>query len=240
MSSARIGASLAVALVLAAAAAEAATPEERCRSARYKAAGRYRACQASALAREVNPSTLVIGGMSPAYQRYAARCRLKHVAAWSRMQTALPGTAFCSGARLEATGSGTVTDKLTGLEWEQKTDDGGIHDKDDVYTWSASGSAADGTVFSTFLAALNGGCFAGHCDWRLPTMEELQTILDASSPCTTCVDPLFVPVAAQPHWTGSEDPDLDDLVRSVSFDAGNLNNAGRTGHLSVRAVRGGL
>jgi hypothetical protein len=33
-------------------------------------------------------------------------------------------------------GDGTVTDTRTGLMWEQKTDDGSIHDKDNVYTWS--------------------------------------------------------------------------------------------------------
>jgi hypothetical protein len=29
-------------------------------------------------------------------------------------------------------------------------------------------------------------------------------------------------------------------VRSVSFDTGNLNNAGRAGHLPARAVRAGF
>jgi len=52
----------------------------------------------------------------------------------------------------------------------EKTDDATVHDKDNVYSWSAGGAggtAADGTAFTTFLASPNsGGCFAGQCDWR--------------------------------------------------------------------------
>ncbi len=44
----------------------------------------------------------------------------------------------------------------TGLMWEKKTDDGTIHDKDNVYTWSTgSPYNPDGTTFFTFLATLN-------------------------------------------------------------------------------------
>lgn len=34
-------------------------------------------------------------------------------------------------------GDGTATDLNTGLQWELKTDDGSIHDKDDTYKWAA-------------------------------------------------------------------------------------------------------
>ena len=77
-------------------------------------------------------------------------------------------------------GYGFVKDQRTGLYWEKKDDSGGIHDKDDTYTWSTPSSlVADGTAFSEFLAALNTvPCFAGFCDWRLPTKFELETIED--------------------------------------------------------------
>ncbi len=51
-------------------------------------------------------------------------------------------------------------------------------------------------AFTTFLPALNSsGCFAGQCDWRLPTIYELQTILSEAYPCATdpCIDPVFGP-----------------------------------------------
>jgi hypothetical protein len=83
------------------------------------------------------------------------------------------------------------------------------------YSWSSSGNAADGSLFTSFLATLNGGdyyspsagqemnanlptaCFANHCDWRIPTIAELNTILASSTPgcgpSLPCVDPHFLP-----------------------------------------------
>lgn len=87
-------------------------------------------------------------------------------------------------------GDGTITDTSTGLMWEKKSDDGSIHDKDDVYTWSGASygttNELDGTVTS-FLAALNAGAgFAGYTDWRLPNRKEMESLvnLEASLPAT--------------------------------------------------------
>ena len=62
-------------------------------------------------------------------------------------------------------GDGTVTDRETGLQWEQKVtgSDGpnlaDPHDVDNEYTWSEGGdfTAPDGTAFTDFLVKLNGG-----------------------------------------------------------------------------------
>ena len=89
-------------------------------------------------------------------------------------------------------GDGTITDRQTCLVWEKKDNAGGIHDLNNVYQWSSSGSAMDGSAFTVFLSALNGNGFAGHHDWRLPTSAgngpatgqpaEVETI-EASTAC---------------------------------------------------------
>jgi len=68
-----------------------------------------------------------------------------------------------------------VQDNVTGLIWENKTDDNSIHDKDNTYTWQ---NAQD-----VFIATLNSTHFGGFSDgWRLPTIKELTTIVDSSIP----------------------------------------------------------
>ena len=64
-------------------------------------------------------------------------------------------------------GDGTITDTNTGLMWEKKDDSGGIHDKDNTYTWGMEDPpyAMNGTMVAEFLVTLNTSpCFAGHCD----------------------------------------------------------------------------
>ena len=68
-------------------------------------------------------------------------------------------------------GDGTITDARTGLMWEKLSDDDSIHDKDSTYTWAEA--------LATKVATLNGGGgFAGYTDWRVPNVNELQSIVN--------------------------------------------------------------
>ena len=163
-------------------------------------------------------------------------------------------------------GDGTATDTTSGLQWELKTDYGSVHDKDNGYTWCVdgnddftcdNGSGPDGSAFTEFLAELNenlstdgsttGGCFASHCDWRLPTIVELQSLFDFSS--LNC-DGMFLPCTtipglsdAGPYWSSSILADYpQDNAWAVAFTTGHHGGkwaVSKSFSYRVRAVRGG-
>ena len=176
-------------------------------------------------------STTPDGGTDvPKYQESARKCAEVYATTWRRLQDRASGTgSTCDGARFVDGGDGTVTDKLTGLQWEKKTDDASVHDKDDRYPWSTAGAAADGTAFTSFLAALNAACFAGQCDWRLPTLAELQTILLAAVPAGRH-RPVFGPLGDY-YWSSTPETSMPALGWVLSFQDGSRTTGGEGRHL---------
>ncbi len=239
----RIWVAMTVVVVFGSASSAGATAEQACQNGRYLAAAKYAACEQRAT------GTQFSGGFSN-FQGAVSKCRAKYTAAWIKLQAKGGGTgSTCDQPRLDDNGDGTVTDRLTGLQWERKTDDGSVHDKDNLYTWSAGGAgfaAADGTVFTSMLAVLNGtggGCFGGHCDWRLPTRGELQTILAEAYPCalSPCIDAgAFGPTVPDDYWAATTNALNASNAWSVDFTDGFVSNGTKSDVGYARAVRGGL
>ncbi|THB65758.1 MAG: DUF1566 domain-containing protein [Desulfovibrio sp.] len=83
-------------------------------------------------------------------------------------------------------GDGTVTDQASGLMWMQ-VDSGDMEGADGAMDWEEALEWAEASEY------------AGHTDWRLPNVKELQSIVDYTrSPDTTgsaAIDPIFTTTA---------------------------------------------
>jgi Protein of unknown function (DUF1566) len=168
-------------------------------------------------------------------------------------------TAAAIACRYVVNGDGTATDYDTGLQWEQKTDDGSVHDKDNTYSWTTvvGDTTPNGTAFTAFVGTLNNGtssdgtatsgCFAGHCDWRLPAIEELAGIVDltqgnCSGGSGPCIDQaVFGPTVAFNYWSATTDATALFDAWDVFFSDGAVSLGVKSfGIFYVRGVRSGL
>lgn len=195
-------------------------------------------------------------------------CETDLAACMAQPTVVFPGDGAGHGAALTYTdnGDGTATDNNTLLVWELKDDAGGVHDVDNTYSWSSTGTAADGTLFTVFLNALNNTCggagvtdctaagdaacgagvcgLAGHRDWHIPHIKELQSIVDYGQ-FNLAIDPAF-PGAISPnsifpafYFSFTEYFANPMLAWAIVFNTGNVGAAGKNLAHYGRAVRGG-
>jgi hypothetical protein len=119
-------------------------------------------------------------------------------------------------------GDGTVTDTFTGLMWQQDSAPG-------TYNWRQALS---------YCEDLN---LADHSDWRLPTIKELDSIVNLSR--NPSIDITFFPDLNWPYryWSSTTDARWSGGGWMVDFDAG-FTSEGYSKYFDykVRAVRGGL
>lgn len=145
-------------------------------------------------------------------------------------------------------GDGTITDNVTGLMWEKLSNDGGIHDRGQAFSWSDASA--------TKIAALNSSKFAGHSDWRLPNRFELETLIEltentfttfpefngacpdgcAATTCS-CAIRQTPPSYSSSAWSSSSVRFLPAYAWFVDFENGFVDGAYKSGKNHVRAVR---
>jgi len=173
------------------------------------------------------------------------------------------------GSKLPASallGSGSkdwacTLDNLTGLMWEIKTDDGGLRDKDNTYSWYDSDNTRNGgfvgyhnqgtcggNIFcdtQTYASAINKLKLCGRTDWRVPDVSELISIVDYSREhiysYDASVDGTYFPNSATwwyIFWTSSPYAYNSNAAYVVFFNDPYIGNYQKNSDLNVRLVRG--
>ncbi len=166
--------------------------------------------------------------------------------------------AIRSGARLSYVdnGDGTITDLNTGLMWEKKGDDDGLHDRDLAFMWSDLYLEDPNTDtiwdWLDHINAEGGTGFAGYSDWRVPNVQELLSIVDFGRHFMAA-DPVFNTGCAagctpttcsctgfNNYWSSTTTSLGGEGGWLVEYTNGAVSAASKVSLATVRAVRGGL
>ena len=140
-----------------------------------------------------------------------------------------------------------VRDNVTGLIWEVKTDDESIHNKYIKLAWTCGDSVindnelehidSDGDTDS-FINILNSSEFGGYTDWRIPTLNELLSILAYDTNNAANVDIFFPNSISNFYWSSIAKADNSDYAWGLNFQNGFDKDKSKSDKNYVRAVRG--
>ena len=157
-----------------------------------------------------------------------------------------------------------VRDNLTGLIWERKIPGDPIHSNDFTYTWysGSNNGGYEGVRGSTntscgisscdtnsYVIAINTKGLCGYYDWRLPTPEELLSIMHYGQSAPPLIDQNYFPFAtvsnATQVWYWSNSSSADGISSTaqnawaMDVNSGNDNFLNKSTPAYIRLVRGG-
>jgi hypothetical protein len=138
-------------------------------------------------------------------------------------------------------------DTVTGLIWEEKHNRDSLrnyddpNDADNTYSWydGVTGVPDNARDTQDFINSLNARNYGGQHDWRLPTIQELSTLVNSSRVFPAIDTAFFTNTAASFYWSSTTDSSYIDAACNVDFSNGSLYDGGYKGNsYYVRAVRG--
>ncbi len=130
---------------------------------------------------------------------------------------------------------GTVTDKDSGLMWQQATAPG-------TYTWESALAYCEDLILNNdgeWTIGIPNASGIKYDNWRLPTRNELQSIVDYSI-SSPAIDSVFLGTIPDHYWSSTTNALDTNQAWTVHFLYGHVNYGYiKTGSNYVRAVRGG-
>ncbi len=146
-----------------------------------------------------------------------------------------------------------VLDKQTGLAWEVKRTEPGLHNINNTYTWYDPDPATNGSVAgkanggsctgsdcdtASYVKAVNAEKLCGFTDWYLPSHFELGTIVDESIfyPGPTLPKAFFPEALAGKYWTDTTFKTRRATAWAWRFDHGSEVIHEKSEPLSVRVT----
>lgn len=146
-----------------------------------------------------------------------------------------------------------VQDSDNGLIWEVKSSDGSLHDKNNSYSWfqPASNEAFQGVAnggqckgnagcdTQSYAQAVNARSYCGYSDWRLPTREEMLSIVNFEKISSTVLinRDYFPETLPSWYWTASTNENHPEHAWYVLFRNGIAINDLKARPKHIRLVR---
>ena len=120
---------------------------------------------------------------------------------------------------------GTITDSKTGLIWVKNPHTDLPEEFKSYMPWKQAIETCK---------VLN---YAGHKDWRLPTIEELRELVDYTRRQPAINTSIFPDTKSSYYWTSTTYADFSDDAWIVSFYNGSTGVGDKTNEYYVRPVR---
>ncbi|MCX8521152.1 MAG: DUF1566 domain-containing protein, partial [Rhodoferax sp.] len=135
-----------------------------------------------------------------------------------------------------------VKDNVTGLIWEGKTASGTRTGNSTYTNYHSSyyGSQTQMDAASNtygYVASVNAIGLCGFSDWRLPTVDELQGIVDYATSSPSINSTWFPNTLSSWYWASSPYAGVSSSAWYVFFDDGDVGGYGRSYSHAVRLVR---
>ena len=158
-----------------------------------------------------------------------------------------------------------VRDNITGYVWEIKTSDVGLHAADNTYSWyqAENNGGFEGELNGVdtlctltqcntddYIDAVNAEGLCGFFDWRLPSHDELLSIVHFGQTQPPLVDQNYFPASGDiddaPLWYWTLQPNADGVqdesaraAWAIDFVSGTDNFINKSSAARIRLVRAG-